>query len=150
MNKSNPKHSEFPAPSEKPVILFLIGGACVLALILLCVGKTHAADLTVSYTVPTTCEDGSPLTACPTTGFELSKGTALNSAYAVLETLAPTVTSKRYTNLTPGTYCYYVKTVSNALKSADSNRACADVPFLPPKAPQGITVTIQVSIAGPP
>ena len=108
----------------------------------------HAGNVVVSWTPPTTCADGSALTNCPTTGFEISKGsTPTDAAYTAIETLSATTTSKTYTNVAPGQVCFSLKTVSNGQKSAESTRACADVPSLPPKAPAGITVTVQVTVA---
>lgn len=109
----------------------------------------HAGGVTLSYTAPTTCADGSALTNCPTTGYEVLTAASATATSATLETVGPTVTTRNYANLTPGTYCYSVKTVSNTVKSAESVRACADVPSLPPKAPAGITVTVNVTISTP-
>jgi hypothetical protein len=109
----------------------------------------HAADVKLSYTAPTTCEDGSALTNCPTTGFEVLTGVAPTGTYTPVETLGPTVTTKTYTSIAPGQKCWSVKTVSGTLKSSESTRSCIDVPSLPPKAPAGITVTVQVTVAVP-
>lgn len=109
----------------------------------------QAADVSLSWTAPTTCNDGSALTFCPTTGFEISEGASLTGIFAVKETVAATVVTRTVPNVVPGTKCYFVKTVSNALKSAESNRSCVDVPSLPPKAPQGMTVTVTVTVSTP-
>ena len=106
----------------------------------------HAGTLTLDYTQPTACADGSSLTMCPTTGFEILGGTTPTGTYTTLETVGPTVTQRVYQNLTPGTYCRTVKTVSNSQKSAEGLRACAEVPNLPPKAPAGISVTINLTV----
>jgi hypothetical protein len=66
-----------------------------------------------------------------------------------LETVAANVTSRTYQNVAPGKRCHSVKTISNAEKSAESTRACADVPSLPPKAPQGVVVTVTVQVSTP-
>lgn len=110
----------------------------------------RAGSVTLSYTPPTTCADGtSPLTDCPTTGFEISEATTVNGTYTVRETVGPTGTTRTYQGVSPGTRCYFVKTVSNDQKSAESTRACTTVPFLPPKAPQGITVKVEITVATP-
>jgi hypothetical protein len=113
------------------------------------VGVAHAGNLTLSYTAPTTCEDNSAIANCPTTGFEVSEGASQAGTYAVKETVAANVLSRTYLNIAPGTRCYFVKTVSNTVKSAESIRVCADVPSLPPKAPQGITVKVEVTVSTP-
>jgi hypothetical protein len=108
-----------------------------------------AGNVTLSWTAPTTCADGtSPLTECPTTGFEVSEGTSTTSSYTVKETVAANVTARTY-SYSPGVRCFSAKTLSGALKSDESTRVCVTVPSLPPKAPQGITVTVAVSVAVP-
>jgi len=113
------------------------------------VTPVQAGSLTLSYTGPTTCEDGSVITNCPTTNFEVSEGASQTGTFTVKETVAPNVLSRTYANLAPGTRCYFVKTISNTVKSAESIRVCADVPSLPPKAPQGITVKVEVTVSTP-
>ncbi len=114
------------------------------------ISVAHAGDVKLTYIPPSTCADGaSPVTMCPTTGYEVSEGTSLSDTFTVKETVGPTVVSRTYTGLTPGTRCYSVKTVSGTLKSDESTRACVDVPSLPPKAPSGITVTVQVTVSAP-
>lgn len=109
----------------------------------------HAGTLTLSWTGPVTCADGtSPLTDCPTTGFEVSEGTAQTGTYTVKETVAATTTSRTY-SYSPGIRCFSAKTLSGTLKSDESTRVCATVPSLPPKAPQGMTVTVAVSVTVP-
>jgi hypothetical protein len=112
-------------------------------------GLANAADVRISWTPSSTCDDGSVLSNCPTTGIEVLTGASLTGTYTTVETLPATATAKTYTGVAPGTKCYSLKTVSNSLKSTESQRACVDVPFLPPKAPAGITVTVVVSVSGP-
>lgn len=122
-------------------------------LALLCVLPVfaHAGDVTVSWTNSTTCADGSPLSMCPTSGIEVLKGATLtDTAYTSVETLGATATTKTYSGLTPGQVCYSLKTVSGSQKSAESTRACVTVPSLPPKAPAGITVTVNVTVSAVP
>lgn len=125
--------------------------AVLLAAVLLAVFLapfSYAGNVTVAWTLPTTCADGSSLTQCPTTGVEVLKGATLTDAsYATVETLGATATTKTYSNLSPGQVCYSLKTVSNSQKSAESARSCVDVPSLPPKAPSGITVTVNVTVS---
>jgi hypothetical protein len=109
----------------------------------------HSADVRLSWTAPTTCEDNSPITNCPITGFEVSEAaTSTGPTWGIRETVAANVTSRTY-QLPPGQRCFYVKTVSNSVKSAPSTVACADVPVVPPKAPTGITVTVVISVGTP-
>lgn len=109
----------------------------------------NAGTVTVSWTSPSTCEDGSALSFCPTTGFEISEGTSLTGTFTVKETVAADITSRTYQNVGPGTRCYSGKTLSGDQKSAESTRACTNVASLPPKAPQGMTVTVTVTVETP-
>lgn len=120
---------------------------CLIPLALLA-SSAMAGTVTLSWEAPTTCADGSPLTECPTTGFEISDGLSTTSTYTVKETVAPTVTSRTY-SYSPGVRCFSARTISNALKSDESTRVCATVPSLPPKAPQGLTVTVAVTVTVP-
>lgn len=124
--------------------LWILGFA--LAILGSCINIAHAGDVKLDWTPPLTCADGSALVNCPTTGYEVGQGATLTGQYTAKETVAANVISRSYLGLTPGKYCYLVKTVSNADKSAESNHVCADVPSIPPKAPQGLTVTVTVSI----
>lgn len=120
----------------------------LLALVLsLAAVVTQAGTVTITYVPPTTCEDGSALSNCPTTGFEILEGASATGTLSARETVGPTTTSRTYANLSPGTRCYAVKTVSNGIKSVESTRTCAEVPSLPPKAPSGITVKIEITVS---
>jgi hypothetical protein len=108
----------------------------------------NAADVRLSWTAPTTCEDNSPITNCPISGYEVSEAASPTSTWGIRETVASTVTSRIY-QIPPGQRCFSVKTVSGTVKSVPSTTACVDVPVLPPKAPTGIVVTVQVTVATP-
>lgn len=109
-------------------------------------GVAHAGDVKLDWTAPTSCADGSALTQCPTTGYEVNTAPDETGALTVKETVAATVQTRSYLGLTPGKYCYAVKTVSNTLKSGPTSTACASVPSLPPKAPSGYSVTVVVTV----
>lgn len=118
-----------------------------IALLMLCMGGlAHAGDVVLTYQAPTACENNAPISNCPLTGFEVSEGASQTGTFTIKELVAPTVLSRIYVNLAPGTRCYFVKAVSNTAKSAESTRVCADIPSLPPKAPQGLTVTVKVEV----
>lgn len=129
--------------------LWTFGYALAILASLIIVSPAYAADVRLQWTPPTTCEDGSATTNCPTTGFEVSEAAAATGQpWGVRETVAATVTTRTYT-LPPGQRCFQLRTVAGTVKSGPSNTACADVPSLPPKAPQGLTVTIQITVATP-
>lgn len=114
--------------------------------VLLFAGEVSAGTVKVDWTPDTTsCADGTPMTGCPITGFEISESGSLNATYSVKEVVGPTVVSKTYSNIAPGTKCYAVKQLSGDFKSADK-RACVAVASLPPKAPLGLTVTVVVTV----
>lgn len=128
----------------------------VLALVLLLATSiTHAADVKLAWTFDSaTCADGSPIANCPTAGFEISEASVLAGPYAIKENVGPGARSQTWTGIAAGTTkCFSMKTLvgtsPNYLKSDESTRACITVPFIPPKAPQGITVTVQVTVSTP-
>lgn len=121
---------------------------CLIPSLLIAVAA-EAGTVTLSWTAPTTCADGtSPLTDCPTTGYEVSEGVAQTGTYTVKETVPATTTTRTY-SYSPGVRCFLAKTLSGSLKSDESTRVCTTVPSLPPKAPQGITVAITVAVSVP-
>lgn len=124
--------------------LWIIG--FVIAVLGSWVNVAHAGDVKLSWTSPLTCADNSPLVNCPTTGYEVNSAPSETGALTAVETLAASALSKTYNGLVPGKYCYAVKTVSNTQKSDPTPIACATVPSLPPKAPQGYSVTVVVTV----
>lgn len=127
----------------------------IMAMVLLVLASgfmatAHAGTVTIQWIAPDTCSDGSDIaTNCPTSGYEVYQGTSITgTTYTLKETTAATVLSVTYTNVLPGTRCYFLKTVSGTLKSAESVRACANVPFVPPKSPGGVTV-VTVALPAP-
>jgi hypothetical protein len=121
-------------------------GAALLCLLAV---PAFAADVRLTWVLPTQCEDGSPIANCPITGIEVSESAAPSGQpWGVRETVSGTSTSRTY-QIPPGQRCFSVKAISGNQKSEASTVACADVPALPPKAPTGITVTVQVTVATP-
>lgn len=118
----------------------------IATLLLMVAGFAQAGNVTINWTPADTCDDGSPTTDCPTTGYEIWMGaTQTGTAYTKrTETPAATATSITLTRVAAGQKCFFMKTVSNALTSAESNRVCVSVPASGPRAP-----TINVTIAIP-
>jgi hypothetical protein len=115
-------------------VWFLMVFAAALA-----VGQaTHTA--TVTWIAPTTNTDGSPITATLTYNlYQGAQGAALALKTSAIAALSTTVT----TGLTAGTtQCFAVTAVANGLESAQSNSACAAVPFPTPGIPSQITVVV--------
>jgi hypothetical protein len=113
----------------------------------LAAGIAKAADLNVTWTAPTSCSDSSAITNCPTTGYEIYMGTsATGTTYAKrAEAPAAADTNIVLKGILPGTRCLFMKTVSGAVVSAESNRICVNIPAVIPNAPV-ITVTIAVAM----
>lgn len=115
----------------------------------------HAGNVTVTWVQnTTTCEDGSPMAAnCPLTGFQVSEGASADTL-AVKENQGPGARSVTYQNIAAGTTkCYSLKaftgTSTAPVLSGESTRACVTVPSVPPKAPTGLSVTVQVTVSTP-
>jgi hypothetical protein len=124
---------------------YLVG----LVLLALC-SVASAATVKIEWAAPTVCSDGSAVSNCATTGYEVHQGTSpTGTAYTLRETVASNVLTVTYTDIAPGTRCFFLKTVSGVLKSGESTRACVTVPAPPPGVPQGVTVTVVVTIATP-
>jgi hypothetical protein len=131
---------------DLPVWWVLAG---VLSMLSVLTSTAYAGTVTLSWTAPTSCADGtSPLADCPTTGFEVSEGVAQTGTYTVKETVSAATTARTY-SYSPGVRCFSAKTISGSLKSDESTRVCATVPSLPPKAPQGMTVSVTVAVTVP-
>lgn len=102
-----------------------------------------AGNVTLNWTFSaTTCADGSPLTGCAATGFEVQE--KINSIWTVKGGVAVAARSVSYTDVAPGEHCYRIRTNANGTFSAPSNEACITVPAAVPRAPV-ITVTISVA-----
>lgn len=123
----------------------------VFAALCVLTAPVFAGDVKLNWTSPdsipnASCADGSAVINCPVTGYEIGQGATQTGVFTVKETLAGNILTRTYANLAPGQYCFLVKTLSGTEKSAESSRICATVPSIPPKAPQGLTVTVTVSV----
>lgn len=101
----------------------------------------HAADVKLVWTAPTACADGTALTNCPTTGYEVSQDGVVKA------TPAPGVLSQTIT-LGPGHYCFTLKTLASAGKSDPTNPVCADIPAPLPGKPGNVTLTCTIPVNG--
>lgn len=121
-----------------------------VALLCLLAAPAFAADVRLTWEAPTLCEDNTPIVNCPVTGYEISEAaTPTGPTWGIRETVTSTVTSRIY-QIPPGQRCFTLKSVSNTVKSEiPTPVACVTVPVVPPKAPSGVTVTVQITVATP-
>lgn len=110
----------------------------------------HATNVTLTWPAVTTCADNSPAaTNCPISNYKINEGPTSTGTFSVRETVAASILSRVY-DLTPGTTkCFSLNALTGTVSSDESTRVCATVPFLPPKAPQGLSVTVQVTVTTP-
>lgn len=110
----------------------------------------QATPVTLSWQAVTTCADGSSAaTNCPVTNYKVNEGTSQTGSFTLKETVTASILSRLY-DLQPGTTkCYSLYALAGTVSSEESTRVCATVPFLPPKAPQGVSVTVQVTVTTP-
>lgn len=106
-------------------------------------GLASAGNVTLNWVFnPANCADGSALSNCVATGFEIQE--QINGIWTVKNGVAATVRTTSYTDVSVGRHCYRLRTNANGTFSDPSNEACIDVPASAPRAPT-ITVTITVS-----
>jgi len=93
-----------------------------LAAFSITVTDVTSGTATVSWTIPTTNNDGTPLTNL--SGFHIYYGTAANSMTKVAQIANPSVSTYAVTNLSPATWYFGVKAYTSAgVESAISNIA---------------------------
>jgi hypothetical protein len=122
----------------------------ILALAL--AGTAHAqtawnAD-TVSWEAPTTCNDGTPISNCPVTGYRVE--TAASKAattWTLVTTTAANVLTANATGLTAGPHCYRVIATSafgNSAATVQGNDCPVAVP--PTPGPPGNVRTVETTV----
>jgi hypothetical protein len=89
-----------------------------------------AGQATLTWTAPTQCVDGTPISNCPLTGYTIHYGTIpgadVTACTAAIATTVknfnfPASTSTPVLGLTPGNYCFAMKAVSASGSSVLSN-----------------------------
>lgn len=118
---------------------FKWGGGSILALILAFFGyKAFAVDSNLSWTLPTTFTDGTPIPAGDLTSVQIYRKVG-TGAYSLYKTI-PIGTTYADTNLASGTYCYEAAVVrSNGIASALTNEVCKTVDT---RVPNTFTLTV--------
>lgn len=106
-------------------------------------GVASAGNVTLNWTFnPVDCADGSALSNCQATGFEIQE--QVNGVWTVKNGIAATARTHSYTNVSVGRHCYRLRTNANGTFSAPSNEACVDVA---PSAPRAPTITVTITVA---
>lgn len=98
----------------------------------------------LTWTLATTCQDGSPASACPLTAVRVETGPSANGPWTTLATLSGTATSYTRTGVPVGTHWYRVVAVA-AGGSAASNAVSAVTTPPPPNPP---VLTVAEVVAG--
>lgn len=113
-------------------------------------GLAFAGNVTIDWTPPTTCDDGSPITDCPTTGYEIWMGTSQTGTAYTKRTESPAAAAVAITlsAVGAGQKCFYMKTLSSTKTSGESNRVCISVPAPGPRS-TFINVTIAIPAPSP-
>lgn len=118
-------------------------GSFCLAIALLCVAGISQAQTQpwdtniVSFTAPTTCTTGEPVSACPVTGYRLERSASTTGTFATLAALPATATGYTHNGVTAGQNCYRVIALSANGDSGPSNVGCKTntKPVGPPNPP---------------
>jgi hypothetical protein len=112
----------------------------LLLLLALIAAPAFATNLTLTWVAPTTYADGTtPIPAGTAIAYNVY-GANQGSTLALLTTTPITGLTNVRSNVNPGTICYAVTAIINAVESAQTSPVCVTVPQAP-GAPGGLTVT---------
>lgn len=89
----------------------------------------------LTWTAPTACSEGSPISDCPVTGYRIERATAQAGPWTLQADVGATVLSYLRADAPPGTSCYRVFTRSAGGLSAPSNVVCVNAVAPLPGAP---------------
>jgi len=104
--------------------------------------QTATGDVVISWTAPTSCTDGSPITNCPITSYEVEK--LSGTTWTRIASTTPAVLSFRHVAQPLGSHQYRALAVSAIGKSQPTNPVTAVIAV--PNAPGSISVTVTVTI----
>lgn len=99
----------------------------------------QAGTVTVTWTPPTTCNDGSALVNCATTGFKIY-GALSAQTKVLLASPVASATVQVFNTVTAGNWCYDMTTLAGAQESAHSAQACKVVAAPAPNPPTIVTI----------
>lgn len=116
---------------------------------LLLAGVSHAGTVTLNWTAPITCTDGTAVTNCATTGYRVY-GALQGAAKTIVWTAVKTDTSAVLANVSAGTWCYDMTTVAGAQESIHSNEVCKTIAPPGPNPPTLTTVTVVAGVGTQP
>lgn len=110
---------------------------------MLAASSVASADDAISWTAPTHCVDGSPITSCPVTGYIVSVANAPDTSFSTVVTVSGNTLSLNIPNTPDGTRCYKVVATSAGGNSDPSNTACKTQ--APLSVPTGNEIVITVN-----
>lgn len=129
-------------------------GVLAAALFLLCLtgivrAQTQPWDTNVlTWTAPTTCSTGEPISACPVTGYRIEQSATATGIFTTVAAVG-TVLTYSHTGVSAGQHCYRVISLAATSESMPSNVACKTnvKPAGPPNPP---VLTVAQVVAGVP
>lgn len=99
----------------------------------------QAGTVTVTWTPPATCADGSPTTNCVRTGYKLY-GALSGQPKVLISTYLASDSTGTLANVAPGNWCYDMTTLAGSGESVHSAESCKVVPSPLPNPPTIVTV----------
>jgi hypothetical protein len=150
----NYRDESCPAPTSEEArrqagaraLLALVG---LLALLILgawvgiAQAQTVTRDVKLSWTAPTKCMSGAPITSCPITNYGVLK--LIGTTWTQIGTTLPTVTSYTDANVPLGTYSYRVVAKSSTTTDSDPSNIATKTVDAPNAGDIVITVTVTVT-----
>jgi hypothetical protein len=126
------------SPSDHRLI-----GVFAIALLALCFAGIARAQVQpwdtniLTWTAPTNCTTGEPITACPVTSYRIEQAASSTGTFAALGAVPAATLTFSHTGATAGVHCYRVVAIAANGESPPSNMSCKTnvKPVGPPNAP---------------
>lgn len=122
-------------------VVFVAGLLLLITGIALAQTVTRRAVLT--WTAPTACAGGAPISNCPVTGYSVQK--LLGTTWTQIGVTTATVLTYTDNNIALGSHRYRVLATSEAGPSAPSNEVTKVIDV--PGAPGSVAVTVTITVA---
>jgi hypothetical protein len=125
-----------------PLLLCLLALLGLAAWFSVAQAQTITRNLQLSWTAPTKCADGKPITDCPISSYGVLK--LIGSTWTQIGTTLPAVTTYTDANVPLGTYSYRVVAKSATTTDSDPSNTATKVVNAP--AAGDIVITIVVTV----